>query len=235
MTMPREKNSIVFLAGLGAPIELYSDLIETIRTQIPHKKFHVLEWWSQHDFGKNELNRYLQNPNTILIGHSAGGSMSIQALADSPDVVRWVVMLDSHTLKGMSQLPSIEKFLDIILSCDSKEVIDKVRKAYVPLANDSKPFDRALLFLSEWVKNDFPKVCSAIKTMQDHTVLHMGFTDSQYQVLDAEHEKELSIFWGQNNFDTQFLPMTHFELILASRANMIVQEIADWLNRPVKG
>jgi len=227
--MPRETNTIVFLVGVGAPIELYNDLIESIREQIPHEAFHVLEWWNQDDFGKNELNRYLQNTSAILIGHSAGGSMAIQALADSPDVVRRVVMLDSHTLKGMKPLPSIEKFLDILLSRDSAEVIDKVRNAYASVVKDSRAFDRALEFLSEWVKNDLPEVCSIIKAMQDHMVLHMGFTNSQYQVLDVEHENELKIFWGQYNFDTQFLPMSHFDLIEPSRAKLVVHKISSWL------
>ena len=176
--MPNETTTIVFLAGLAAPVQLYSHLVENIRQQIPHGVFHVLEWWNQDDFGKKELNRYLQNTSAILIGHSSGGSMAIQALADSPDVVQRVVMLDSHTLIGMKPLPSIEKFLDIVLSPDSAEIIDKVRNAYAPVVKDSTAFDRAFEFLSQWMKNDLPKVGSAIKVMQGHTVLHMGFTNS---------------------------------------------------------
>jgi hypothetical protein len=65
--------------------------------------------------------------------------------------------------------------------------------------------------------------------MQDHMVLHMGFTNSQYQVLDVEHENELKIFWGQYNFDTQFLPMSHFDLIEPSRAKLVVHKISSWL------
>lgn len=228
--MPSETNTIVFLVGLGAPIDLYSDLIKNIRELIPHEAFHVLQWWNQDDFGKNELNRYLKNTNAILIGHSAGGSIAIQALADAPDVVRRVVMFDSHTLKGIKPLPSIEKFLDILLSPGSAEVINKVRNAYLQLVKDSTAFDRALEFLSLWVKNNLPEVCSKIKAMQDHTVLHMGFTNSQYQVLDAEHENELKNFWGQYNIDTQFLPMSHFDLITPSRAKLIAQKISSWLS-----
>lgn len=229
--MPRETNTIIFLVGLGAPIELYNNLIENIREQVPHKAFHVLEWWNQDDFGKNELNRYLQQTSTILIGHSAGGSMAIQALVDSPDVVQRVVMLDSHTLKGMKPFPPIEKFLDILLARDSAETIEKVRTAYIPVINDTTAIDRALEFLSAWVKNDFPEVCTTIKAMQDHTVLHMGFTDSHYQVLDTEHEIELKNFWGQYNFDTQFLPMSHFDLITPSSAKLIAHKISEWLDQ----
>lgn len=94
---------------------------------------------------------------------------------------------------------------------------------------DSSTFDRAFGFLSEWVKNDLQNVCATIKTMRDHTVLHMGFTNAQYQVLDAKHENKLKNFWGQYNFDTQFLPMSHFDLIEPSHARLVVQKISDWL------
>ncbi len=226
--MPHKTNTIVFLVGLGAPNELYNDLIKNIKEHIPHDIFHVLEWWNQDDFGKKALNQYLENTNALLIGHSAGGSIAIQALADSPDVVRQVVMLDSHTLKGIKQLPSIEKFLDILLSHDDEEIINQVRNAYAPLIKDSSAFDRTLEFLSEWVKNDLTTVCTSIKAMSDHRVLHMGFTNSQYEVLDAEHENELKNFWGQYHFDTEFLPMSHFDLIKPRFAKMIVQKISEW-------
>jgi pimeloyl-ACP methyl ester carboxylesterase len=227
--MPNKSNTIVFLAGLGAPIQLYHPLLEIIREQIPHQAFHTMEWWNQNDYGKNEIQRYLQHSNAILIGHSSGGSMAIQALVDSPDKIQRVVMLDSHAPTATKPLPSIEKFLDTILSPDSTEIIAKVRNAYAPLVNDSTAFDRAFEYLSQWVKYDLPKVGSTIKSMQDHTVLHMGFTNSHYQVLDAKEEHELITLWGQYHFDTQFLPMSHFELIKPSHAKIVVEKISSWL------
>lgn len=228
--MSRDIESIIFLAGLGAPIAIYNDFIQLLRDQIPHKTFHTLEWWQQQDFGSKELAGFLQDKHSILIGHSAGGSIALNALAHSPESIQRVIMLDSHTLKGMNKLPSIESFLAILLSQDSHEVIERVGEAYQLVVNDPAQFDRALLFVSAWVKDDLAQVFAKIESMDTHTVLHIASTDAHYKMLDEENKKEVMRFWSQHRIDAECIPMTHFDLIMPDHASSIVKAISRWLD-----
>src|SRR3990167_9228982 len=109
----------VFLVGLGAPASLYADYLDDLKKHLPHTKLFVLEWWSQDDFGMNALQSYIGNSDAILIGHSAGSVIALQAFAKWPALVKKIIMLDSHFLRTSNNLLIVSHMLDVMLSNDS--------------------------------------------------------------------------------------------------------------------
>lgn len=222
-------NALIFIAGVGAPVDAYTHLIKRLQESIPHQSFHLLEWWSQDDFGEKALSKFVADGDAILVGHSSGGSMAIEALVQSPDKIKKVIMLDSHRLQSMSPFPPVEKMLEIMLGQDSPEIKRLVEQTYAPIILNSAVFLKAVNYLSQWVKNDFERVAAAIQKMPAHTVLHVGFTDNHYQILDATHEKEQEALWGKYNIDVECLPMTHFDLLSADKTDIIMKLLISWL------
>ena len=219
----------VFLVGLGAPASLYADYLDDLKKHLPHTKLFVLEWWSQDDFGMNALQSYIGNSDAILIGHSAGSVIALQAFAKWPALVKKIIMLDSHFLRTSNNLLIVSHMLDVMLSNDSSTIKNRVKSAYVPIIGNSLVFDKALKFAVDCVNLYFDQVCAMFNTMSAHSVLHIGFTNTDYQMLNGEDEKKLSGTWEKYNVDVRFLPMNHFDLIDAKYAGRINQLLEDWL------
>jgi len=220
----------IFIVGLCAPASLYADYLDDLKKHLPQTKLFVLEWWNQDDFGVNALQSYIGNSEVILIGHSAGSVIALQALARWPDLVKKIIMLDSHFLHSQNALPSVSRMLDIMLSKDDSTIKNKVKSAYSPIVDNSLVFNKALKFAMEWVNASFNQVCPMFNTMPAHSALHIAFTNSGYQILNAEDKKALSALWERFSVDVKFLSMSHFDLIDGKYAASINQLIAFWLS-----
>lgn len=222
--------NVVFIVGVGAPANLYADYFDDLKKRLPHITLFVLEWWKEDDFGINTLKSYINNSDVILIGHSAGSVLALQALVNWPCLVKKIIMLDSHFLRARNSLPTVSHMLDIILSKSNPTIKNKVENAYAPLLKNDLAFNSALTFAIEWVNDNFDRVCHIVAKMQEHSALHIGFTNSVYQILDAEDEKALLALWGKFGVDVKCFPMTHFDLINNKHAAIINQFIASWLH-----
>jgi pimeloyl-ACP methyl ester carboxylesterase len=219
----------VFLVGLGSPASLYSDYINNLKKHLPKTTIFVLEWWSQDDFGINELQSYINNSEVILIGHSAGSVIALQAFAKWSTLVKKIIMLDSHFLRTRNVLPTISRMLDIMLSKDDSSIKNKVKSAYAPIIKNSLAFNKAFQFAIEWVSTSFNQVCTMFNAMPAHSALYIGLTNSSYQILSTEDEKAVLALWEQYSVDVKFLRMNHFDLIDDKYAVDINQLIARWL------
>lgn len=219
----------IFIVGLGAPANLYTNYLDNLKKYFPQTKFFVLEWWNQDDFGVNQLQSYISNSKVILIGHSAGGVIALQALAKWPKWVEKVIMLDSHFLRTKSHLLKVSHMLDIMLSNDNSTVNDRVKSAYAPIIDNSLAFNKALEFAIEWVNTSFDQVCPLFNTMPAHSALQIGFTNPSYQILNVKDKKALLASWEKFSVDVKFLPMNHFDLIDDKQADHINRLIADWV------
>lgn len=220
----------VFIVGLGAPASLYADYLNDLKKYLPQTKIFVLEWWNQDDFGINALQSYIGNSDVILLGHSAGGVIALQALAKWPSLVKKIIMLDSHFLHTKNTLLTVSRMLDIMLSKDNLTIKNRVKNAYAPIIDNSLAFNKALDFAIEWVNTSFTQVCTMFNTMPAHSALHIGFTNPGYQILSDEDKKVLLLLWEKFNVDVKFLPMNHFDLIDDKYAASINQLIAAWIN-----
>jgi pimeloyl-ACP methyl ester carboxylesterase len=220
---------VIFIVGLGAPASLYSDYLSDLKKQLSQIKIFVLEWWNQDDFGFSELRSYIGNSSVTLVCHSAGGSIGLQAFAKWPNLVKKMIMLDSHFLRSKTTLLTVNRMLDIILNNDHVIINNKVKSAYAPIVDNSLFFNKALNFAVEWVNTSFDQTCALFNMMPDHSGLFIGFSNTHYQMLNAEDKKALYEIWEKFNVDVKFLPMNHFDLIDVKYAIMINQLIADWL------
>lgn len=219
----------VFIVGLGASASLYADYLDNLKKYLPQTKLFVLEWWNQDDFGISALQSYIGNSNVILIGHSAGGVIALQAVAKWPALVKKIILLDSHFLRTKNTLLTVSRMLDTILSKTNLTIKNKVKNAYAPIIDNSLAFNKALEFAVEWVNTRFDQVCTMFNTMPAHSALQIGFTNSGYQILNDEDERVLLAFWEKFSVDVKFFPMNHFDLIEDQYAAGINQLIADWL------
>ena len=224
----KRNKKAVFLVGLGAPASLYADYIDDLKKYLPQTTLFVLEWWNQADFGINTLQSYIGDSDVILIAHSAGSVIALQALAKWPTAVKKIIMLDSHFLRTKNTLVTVNHMLDIMLSKNNLTVKNKVINAYAPIIDNSLSFNKALEFAIEWVNVNFDQTCTLFNTMPAHSALLIGFTNSGYQILNAEDEKALLTLWKKFNIDLKFLPMNHFDLIDDKCAARLNQLIAGW-------
>lgn len=219
----------VFLVGIGAPASLYVDYLDDLKAHLPETNVLILEWWKQDDFGINALQSYIGKSEMMLIGHSAGSVIALQALAKWPASVKKIVMLDSHFQRSRNALPTVSGMLEIMLSCDPTELQDRVKSAYAPILKDDLVFNRALEFAIEWVNDSFDQACTLLSAMPAHSALQIGFTNLAYQMLSPEDEKVLFALWEKFSVDVECLPMNHFDLIDERSASSINQVIAGWL------
>ena len=83
---------------MGAPVNLYNNLAQGFRRYFPNAKLHILAWWDLADFGSKVINDLLQNSQAILLAHSAGGIIALQALDKFPANVKKLIMLDTHVI-----------------------------------------------------------------------------------------------------------------------------------------
>lgn len=221
--------TVIFIVGIGAPAELYIDYLADLKEQISPTKLWVLEWWNQHDFGMNLLQSYIDNSEVILIGHSSGSNLALQALIKWPKLVKKIIMLDPHFLRTTHTLPTVARMLDVILSEDNRVTQERVTKAYEPLINNDATFNNALKYAINWVHEDFDKSCNLLKTFPTHSVLFIVFTNSNYQIVNDGSKKIIRDLWENFNVDLRFLPTHHFDLIENKCARSINQLIKDWL------
>lgn len=221
---------LIFIVGLGAPASLYTNYLDSLKKHLPQSKLLVLEWWNQDDFGINALQSSIDNSEVMLIGHSAGSVLALQALSKWTDLVKKIIMLDSHFLRTKKTLHSVSRMLEIMLCNDNSSIKNRVKSAYAPIINNSLAFNKALEYAIEWVNTSFDQICNMLPTMPKHSALHIGFTNSGYQILDTADEKALLTLWEKFNVDIHFLPMNHFDLIDTKHAEIINQLIASWLN-----
>lgn len=229
----REVNKkVIFLVGLGSPASLYEDYFDDLKKNLPKIKLFVCEWWNQEDFGINSLQSYIDGSEVILIAHSAGGVIALEALAKWPSFVKKIILLDSHFLRTMNTLPTVNHMLDIMLRNDDSVIKDRVKNAYAPIIDNSVVFNKALKFAIDWVNSRFHQVSSKINAMPAHSVLFIGFSNSGYQILNPEDEKALLITWKKFNVAPKFLPMNHFDLIDTKYATQINQLLSKWLIKP---
>jgi pimeloyl-ACP methyl ester carboxylesterase len=219
----------VFLVGIGAPASLYIDYFDDLKAHLPETNVFVLEWWKQDDFGISALQSYLGKAEMMLIGHSAGSVIALQALAKWPASVKKIIMLDSHFQRSRNALPTVNGMLEIMLSQDPTELQDRVKNAYAPILENDLVFNRALEFAIKWVNDSFDQACTMLDAMPAHSALQIGFTNLAYQMLNAEDEKTLFAFWEEFGVDVECLPMNHFDLIDEQSAASINQVIAGWL------
>ncbi len=222
--------TVIFIVGLGAPANLYKDYLEDLKARLPQTQIMVLEWWNQPDYGINKLHSYIGNSEVILIAHSAGGVIALQALEKWPGQVKKIMMLDSHFLHTRKALPTVKSILDIMLSHDSPAIRHNVKNAYAPIIDNDVVFNDAFKFAIDWVNNSFDAARDNLKNLPAHSALHIGFTNSSYQLIDDEDKKAAKELWGKSNVDTKFLPMNHFDLIDDKHAANINQSIITWLH-----
>jgi len=220
---------VVFIVGLGAPASLYTDYLDDLKKVLPQKKLFILEWWSQDDFGINTLQSYIGNSDVMLIGHSAGGVIALQALAKWPDLVKKIVMLDSHFFRTRNALPAVSRMLDVMLCNDNLTIENRVKNAYAPILDNALTFNKALKFAVDWVGDNFDQVCAMVNSMSAHSALYIGFTNPGYQTLNMADKKVLLASWEKFSVDVRFIQMNHFDLIDVNYAANINQLIADWL------
>jgi pimeloyl-ACP methyl ester carboxylesterase len=222
--------TIIFLVGLGAPANLYDDYLDDLRKKLPQTKLFVLEWWSQNDFGLRILQSYIGDSELILIGHSGGSVIALQALEKWPNSIKKIVMLDSHFLRTHQSLPTVARMLDIILINNKLSIQNKIRAAYAPLLINDVAFTKALNYAIQWVNERFDMTCHSLNTLPSHSVLFIGFTNSSYQILNNEEINALSVQWKKINVDVNFFAINHFDLIENKNASVINQVIATWLS-----
>lgn len=220
---------VIFIVGLGTPADLYTDYLDDLKKQMPQIELLVLAWWNQDDFGINLLRSYIDDSHVILIAHSAGGVIAFQALAKWPELIKKIIMLDSHFLRTPHALSTVAHMLDTILSKDNKVIQDKVKNAYAPILHDDATFNKALKFAVNWVNEHFDPSCNLLKMMPAHSVLFIGFTNSNYQILNDKDKSVLLRIWNKFNVDVKFFLINHFDLIESKSANDINQLIVDWL------
>src|SRR3990167_5770225 len=192
---------LVFIVGLGAPANLYRDYLDDLQTRLPQTQLMVLEWWNQADFGINKLQSYIGNSEVVLVGHSAGGVIALQALAKWPEQIKKIIMLDSHFLHTRKALPTVKSILDIMLSHDSPAIRHNVKNAYAPIIDNDLVFNDAFKFAIDWVNNSFDASCENLKILPSHSALHIGFTNSSYQLMNDEDQKTALVLWGKSNVD----------------------------------
>lgn len=222
--------TVIFIVGLGAPEDLYVDYLGDLKTTLPHAKFLVLEWWNQDDFGMTTLQSYIGNSDVILIAHSAGSVIALQALEKWPAFIKKIIMLDSHFLRSHHVLPTIERMLEIMLTKDNSTIQNRVKDAYAPMLVNDAIFKNALQFAINWVNEHFDQACNLFDTMPAHAALFIGFTNSSYQILNSEEQNTLSALWQKHNVDVKFFPINHFDLIEENNAKRINQCIVNWLS-----
>lgn len=229
--MTNFKENIVFIVGLGAPENLYKNYLVNLKKYLPQTEIFILEWWKQADFGVKALKSYIGNSKTILIAHSAGGVIALQALIQNPASVKKIIMLDSHFLSSKSALPTVSHMLDLMLIKDKENIKIAVEFAYAPILANNVAFNKALEFAIEWVNQYFNQACAQLKMTLPHSALHLGFTNSSYQVLNPEDEKAALQFWNKFNVDASTLPMGHFDLIDEMNADSINQVIMKFFEK----
>ena len=222
-------SKVIFLVGLGASADLYAPLMQDFRAQWPQAQCSILEWWSKPDFGMSDLKLALQDSKTILIGHSAGGIMALNAFAQWPDQVQRIIMLDSHIIHNTNKLPSIAKMLEIMVSDGSPEIAKRIENAYAPLIQNDSQFQKAFSFVVQWVNADFETAATKIKSQPPHFVLHIGFTDGNYKMLGSRALPAQQEIWGKYGMDVKCMPMNHFDMIDAQRAEALAELIKGWL------
>ncbi|HSW71741.1 MAG TPA: alpha/beta hydrolase [Gammaproteobacteria bacterium] len=231
MTLAAFDNCII-LVGLGAPSSLYATLSENISKTQPQFPIQILNWWDCADFGKQDLENATRNKQTLLIAHSAGGVIALQAIADAPQNIKRVIMLDTHALSKITHLLQVEHLLEIVLSGSDPKVRNQVIQAYQPIINRHQSFDASLQFAANWANTRLDETGKQIQQMAPHRVLHIGFTDSSYQLLDQAHEAEQRAFWIKYQIDKEFMPMHHFDLVLQEQAAAITSQMMTWLKLP---
>lgn len=223
-------NTIIFIVGLGAPAHLYADYLQNLKTLLPQSELLVLEWWSQDDFGMTQLQEYIGNSEVVLIGHSAGGSIALQAMMKWPALVKKIIMLDSHFLRTKNTLLSISRILDIMVNQDNVTIQNKVKDAYAPVVANSTQFTNALNYAIDWVNSSFDQACLHFNKMSAYSALLISFTNASYQMLDENDEIALLTQWKKFNVDVESLPMNHFDLIDKKHAAEINHLLVDWLH-----
>jgi pimeloyl-ACP methyl ester carboxylesterase len=222
--------TVIFIVGLGAPASIYTAYLENLRSHLPQMELHILEWWKQTDFGVAGLQSTMEGKEVIVIGHSAGSVLALQAFSKGPGQIKKIIMLDSHFLRTQSALPGISQMLDLMLNQDDAATQNKVRAAYAQVVENDSSFKAALQFAVDWVNAYFDQVCPQLKAMPQSSVLYIGFTNPTYQKLNAENEEALLASWKKWGVDVEFFPSNHFDLIEVEQAAAINQLIADWLN-----
>lgn len=230
MDMNSINQRIIFIVGLGAPASLYDDYLEDLKKKMPQAEILVLEWWSQKDFGFHTLQFYMNHSNVILVAHSGGSVIALQALEKWPDQIKKIVMLDSHFLRTQKTLPTVTRMLDVMLKDDDIQIQNKVRQAYAPVVDDDIAFNQAFHWAVQWVNEKFELTCHLLNAMPMHSVLFIGFTNASYQILNPEEQNALSTLWKKFHVDIYFVLISHFYLIEKMSANAINQIIVDWLS-----
>lgn len=228
--MKDKSRAVIFLVGLGAPASMYACYLDNLKSYLSLKACHVIEWWSQNDFGISELQSCMADSEAILIGHSAGGAVALHALEKWPNQVKKVIMLDSHFLRSADKLSSVSGMLEVMLQNDNVFLQDKVKNAYATVVKNDRVFRVALKYAIQWVNESFDQACMLTATMPAHSILFVGFTDSGYQSLDAEGVNKLSYYWDKFGVDVKFIPMGHFDLVDEQYADIINQSLAGWLS-----
>lgn len=229
--MEQRDQNLIFIVGVGAPANLYSDYLEDLKKRLPQKNLKVIEWWNQADFGITALDASIENADAILVCHSGGGTLGLQAIAKWPNNIKKIIMLDSQFLHKRPPLLTVSQILDVMLSQDDSTIKNKVKAAYAPIIDDDLIFNKSLNFAIAWVNKQFDSACLKLNTMAAHTALFMGFTNSGYQALSGEEKNTLLAFWKRFGVDVKFLPINHFDLIDKKHAVTINQMIVSWLNK----
>lgn len=220
-------NNILFLVGIGAPTEIYQPLLQQLQQCYSLAKITSLNWWQQADFGRQDIETALQDRQTVLVGHSAGGVVALQAWQRWSQLVQKIVMLDSHIIYRASKLPSIDKMLSVMLEGDNETLKQIISQAYAPVKSNDTQFYSAFTTLVQWVNSDFELVAAKIK-QKPAFALHVGFTDTNYKKYNDDTIQQEQTIWGKYGVDVRCLPMNHFDLIESQHAREISKVIADW-------
>lgn len=227
--MDTTPSNIIFIVGLGAPASLYKNYLDDLQKRMPQATISVLEWWNQKDYGISKLKSYIGNSEAILIAHSAGGVIALQALEKWSQQIKKIIMLDSHFLHTRKALPTVKGILDVMLSHDTHSIRHLVKNAYAPIIDNDVVFNDAFAYAIEWVNNNFDNACATLKTLSDNSVMYIGFTNSSYEIINEDDKKSTLELWEKSNVEAKFLPMNHFDLIDNKHAANINQLIVDWL------
>lgn len=220
---------VVFLVGVGAPASLYKDYLDNLKKHLPKAKVFVLEWWNQEDFGISQLQSYIGNSEVMLIGHSAGSVIALQALMKWPAFVTKIVMLDSHFQRSKNALPTVSRMLEVMLSNNKPSIKNKIETAYAPHIDDASNFNKALSFAIEWVNTSFDSARNLFNVMPAHSALLIGFTNMSYRIMSSDDETTLTQSWKNFNVDVKSIPMNHFDLIDARYGESINQLIRNYV------
>lgn len=225
----REKlpfDSIIFLVGIGAPANLYHYLVTNIVEQFGID-VKTIVWWDQDDCGVKELDSILKDKKVLLVGHSAGGIIALQALERHPNSITNLIMLDSHIVHSSKFTPKMPDFLESMIKNNNSSVIDAVNEAYIPVLQDPSDFDASIKKIITWNDTNLSKVLAKIKS-KSHSVFYISCTDQHYQMHDDNSEHEMLDVWKESGIDLFFMPMNHFDLILPQFAKNISIQIANW-------